>query len=220
MQFLVEAMQKGGVFMWPILLAAIFALSISLERLYAVGVRANINASAFMAQVQKLILFDQIDRAIRLCSGEPYAMLPRVVKAGLTRADGAEDEIRDAVEESVLEVGPILNKRAIHLPMLANVATLIGLLGTIQGLILAFDAVANASAEAKQQLLADGIATAMYTTAFGLIVAVPTLVAHSLIQAQIFRIQDDVDQFALRTVNLLVARRRGLRTSEPRAAAG
>jgi len=209
MDFLVSAMHKGGVFMWPILIAAIFALAISFERLYYIMFRANINGTAFMAQVQKLIMANNIDRAIKLCNAEPNSALPRVLKAGLTRANRSEIEIQNAVDESVLEVFPQLNKRSSYLPMLANVATLTGLLGTIQGLIIAFEAVAHASAETKQTLLAAGISTAMFTTAAGLVVAIPTLVLHSIIANRTTKIMDDIDQFALKTVNLLGARRRG-----------
>lgn len=195
--------------MWPILIFAVFALAIGAERLYYTWFRAAINGPVFMAQIQKLILSNNIDRAIRLCNSEPNAALPRVLKAGLTRADSSDDEIESAVNETVLEVTPGLSKRTNFLPMLANVATLTGLLGTIQGLILAFDAVARASAETKQSLLAAGIAVAMYTTFAGLLVAIPTLVLHSFVQARTWKIQDDIDQFAMKTVNLLKARRKG-----------
>lgn len=220
MNFFVDAMAKGGEFMYPILLAAIFALAIAVERMYYVMFRANINGTAFMAQVQKLIMANNIDRAIKLCNAEPNAALPRVLKAGLTRANRSEVEIQNAVDEAVLEIFPLLNKRTGYLPMLANVATLTGLLGTIQGLIVAFKAVATASAESKQTLLAAGISTAMYTTAGGLVVAIPTLVLHSIIAARTTKIMDDVDQFALKTVNLLGARRRGTLKEDGAAANG
>jgi biopolymer transport protein ExbB/TolQ len=220
MNFFVDAMAKGGEFMYPILLSAIFALAIAVERMYYVMFRANINGTAFMAQVQKLIMANNIDRAIKLCNAEPNAALPRVLKAGLTRANRSEVEIQNAVDESVLEVFPLLNNRTGYLPMLANVATLTGLLGTIQGLIVAFKAVATASAESKQTLLAAGISTAMYTTAGGLVVAIPTLVLHSIIAARTTKIMDDVDQFALKTVNLLGARRRGTLKEDGTAANG
>lgn len=209
MNLLVDAMQKGGPFMWPLLGCAVFALAISAERFYYILFRANINGTAFFAQIQKLIMANNIDRAIKLCNAEPNAALPRVLKAGLTRANRSDTEIQNAVDEAVLEVFPQLTKRTGYLAMLANVATLTGLLGTIQGLIMAFEAVAHASAETKQTLLAAGISTAMFTTMSGLIVAIPTLVFNSIILAKTTKIMDEVDQFALKTVNLLGARRRG-----------
>ena len=209
MGMLVDAMQKGGPFMWPLLACAVFSMAIAAERFYYILFRANINGTAFMAQVQKLIMANNIDRAIKLCNAEPNASLPRVLKAGLTRANRSEIEIQNAVDESVLEVFPQLNKRTAFLPMLAIVATLTGLLGTIHGLIAAFEAVAHASAETKQTMLAAGISVAMFTTASGLIVAIPILVLHAIVADRTTKIMDDIDQFALKTVNLLGARRRG-----------
>jgi biopolymer transport protein ExbB len=201
--------KEGGAFMYVILFVGVFAMAIAFERLFYIVFRANINATAFMAQVQKLIMANNIDRAIKLCNAEPHAALPKVVKAGLTRANRTEKEIENAIEEATLEVGPLVAKRTAYLAMLANVATLTGLLGTIMGLIMAFSAVAKASAETKQTLLANGISVAMYTTAGGLIAAIPTLVLHSIIVNRSNKILDDVDQFGLKTVNLLTARRRG-----------
>lgn len=209
MQMLVDMMQKGGPFMWPILAIAVLGIAIAAERLYYILFRANINGTAFFAQIQKLIMANNIDRAIKLCNAEPNAALPRILKAGLTRANRSDAEITNAVDEAVLEVFPQLSKRSHFLGMLANVATLTGLLGTIQGLILAFEAVAHASPETKQTLLAAGISTAMFTTMGGLIVAIPLLVFASVVADRTTKIMDDVDQYALKTVNLLAARRRG-----------
>jgi biopolymer transport protein ExbB/TolQ len=195
--------------MWIILVVFVFAMAIAFERLFFVVFRANINATAFMAQIQKLIMANNIDRAIKLCNAEPHAMLPKVVKAGLTRANRTEKELENAIQEVTLEIAPAVNKRTAYLGMLANVATLVGLLGTIMGLVMAFQAVAKASAETKQTLLANGISVAMYTTAGGLIAAIPTMVLHSIISNKSNKILDDVDQYGLKTLNLLTARRRG-----------
>ena len=203
------AMKDGGVWMIPILVVAVFALAIAFERLFYILFRANINATAFMAQIQKLIMANNIDRAIKLCNAEPHAALPRVVKAGLTRANRTEKEIENAIDEAILEVGPKVNKRTSYLAMLANVATLLGLLGTIWGLIEAFKAVATAPPEMKQTLLACGISIAMYTTAGGLMVAIPILLIHAIVLNRSNKILDDVDHYGLKVVNLLAARRRG-----------
>jgi len=201
--------QDGGLWLVPILICAIIAAGIAAERLFYILFRANINATAFMAQIQKLIMANNVDRAIKLCNAESSAALPRVVKAGLTRANRTEKEIENAVDEATLEVTPKLMKRSSYLSMLANIATLLGLLGTIWGLIMAFQAVATAPPEMKQTMLAGGISVAMYTTAAGLMVAIPTLVVHAVILARTTKILDDVDQYGLKTVNLLTARRKG-----------
>jgi len=219
MDFFLSSMDKGGVFMWPILISAVFGVAITAERLYFIMFRANIDGTAFMAQIQKLIMANNIDKAIKLCNAEPNRALPRVLKAGLTRANQKGADVQNAVDESILEVYPLLNQRTGYLPMLANVATLVGLLGTIQGLIQAFEAVAHASAETKGALLAAGISTAMFTTAAGLIVAIPILVLHAIVQARTVKIMDEIDQYSLKTVNLLGARGRGALTEEGAATA-
>jgi len=195
--------------MYSILVVSVVALGIAIERFIFLFFKYNINANAFMAQIQKLVLANSIDRAVQKCSAEPNALLPRVLKAGLLKANDAEGDIQNAVTETTLEVGPLINKRIGYLGMLANVSTLLGLLGTIQGLIQAFDAVARASAETKQMLLAQGISIAMYTTFMGLVVAIPIMMLQAFIQARAIRILDDVDEFGLKLVNLLVARSRG-----------
>jgi len=213
----VTMFKQGGPFMWVLLVIAVFAMAVGFERLFYVTFRANINSTAFMAQIQKLIMANNIDRAIKLCNAEPSAALPRVIKAGLTRANRSEKEIENAIDEATLEIGPAVNNRTPYLGMLANVATLTGLLGTIQGLVMAFEAVARASAETRQALLAQGISVAMYTTMGGLLVAIPTMVLHSVIMAKSNKILDDVDQYGLKTINLLTARRRGTLREEAAA---
>jgi biopolymer transport protein ExbB/TolQ len=209
MEIIIRAFKEGGVFVFPILGCAVFALAIAAERLYYIMVRANINGTAFYAQIQKLIMANNIDRAIKLCNAEPNAALPRVLKSGLTRANRGDMEIENAINESQLEVNPALTKRTPYLSMLANVATLTGLLGTIQGLIQAFDAVDSTNAETKSTMLAKGIAVAMFTTMMGLLVAIPVLILASVIQNKTTKILDEVDLYSVKTLNLLGARRRG-----------
>lgn len=204
-----EAFRTGGIWMYIILAVSIFAIGIVIERFIFLFFKYSINAEAFMAQIQKLVMANNIDRAIKLCNAEPHAALPRVVKAGLTRANRTEKEIENAIDEAILEVGPKVNKRTSYLAMLANVATLLGLLGTIWGLIEAFKAVATAPPEMKQTLLAGGISIAMYTTAGGLMVAIPVLLIHAIVLNRSNKILDDVDHYGLKVVNLLAARRRG-----------
>lgn len=208
MDILAKGMEQGGFFMWPILVCAVFGVSIGLERFFFIFFRASINAAAFMAQIQRLVLDDDVEGAVRLCNAEPSAALPRVIKAALVREARPEAEMRDAVEELSLEVYPEINRRLSFLPMIANVSTLLGLLGTIQGLIQAFKAVGEASAEARSQALSSGIAVAMYTTFFGLFVAIPVIVSHGIVAARANALLDEIDQYGLKVMNLLNATRR------------
>lgn len=208
--------RDGGVFMWPILACAVVGFAICLERLFFIFLRASIHAPVFVAQVQRDVLDGDVDAAIRLCNAEAAAVVPRVLKAGLLRADRPEAEVRDALEEASMEVYPWVTRRITFLPMIANVATLLGLLGTIQGLIECFHAVGEADAAARSTQLASGIAIAMNATFAGLIVAVPVLVLHSIIATRANALLDEIDFYSLKLVNLLNALRR---RSEPEGGA-
>jgi biopolymer transport protein ExbB/TolQ len=209
MSAIAEAFRTGGIWMYLILAVSIFAIGITIERFIFLFFKYNINAQAFMAQIQKLVMADNIDRAIKLCNAAPSRALPRVIKAGLTRANKGEVEIQNAIEEATLEVVPKVQKRTPALAVLANISTLIGLLGTIIGLIEAFEALDKATPENRQQMLSRGIALAMNTTAFGLIVAIPTLVAHLILSGMTKKILDEIDMYSVKLENLLVTRGKG-----------
>jgi biopolymer transport protein ExbB/TolQ len=162
-----------------------------------------------LAQVQKLVMANDIERAIKLCNAAPSAALPKVVKAGLTRANRGEMEIRNAVEEATLAIVPVLQKRTPNLASIANMATLLGLLGTITGLITAFRAVGAVSPELKAKVLAQGVAEAMYTTAFGLAIAVVCMFGHLFLTNMTKKIIDEIDQYSVKLENLLISRGKG-----------
>jgi biopolymer transport protein ExbB len=209
MDFVLNFFRSGGPFMYLILVISVIAMATGLERGYMILFRYNINGAAFMAQIQKLVMANNIDRAIKLCNAESDAALTKVLKAGLTRANRSAIEIQNSVDEATLETIPQLQKRTPYLSMWANVATLTGLLGTIQGLVLAFAAVANADPSMKQEMLANGISMAMYTTAFGLVVAIPIIIVHSFISNRTVKLIDEIDQYSVKLINLLAARQRG-----------
>ena len=200
-----DAFRDGGIWMYSILVVSVVALGIAIERFIFLFFKYNINANAFMAQIQKLVMAGNVDRAIKLCNAAPSAALPKVVKAGLTRANKGEVQIQNAIEEATLEVIPFVTRRTNALLALANIATLLGLLGTIIGLIEAFAALEDAAPEDRQRLLAGGISLAMNTTAFGLVVAIPTMVAHLFLSGISKRIVDEIDQHSVKLENLLVA---------------
>lgn len=199
----------GGIWMHPISLCSMISFAICIERIIALFFRYNINSHHFMAQIQKLVLANNIDRAIKLCNAAPSAALPRVIKAGLTRANKSEIEIASAVEEATLEVLPEINKRTGTLPNVANLSTLLGLLGTIVGLIDAFGAVAAAPPDMKSQMLTQALAIGLNTTAFGLIVAIPTLAIFMFLSTTTKKITDEIDRYSVKLQNLLVARGKG-----------
>jgi len=206
MDYIAKAFSEGGIWMYSILVVSVIALGVIVERFVFLFFKYNLNAKAFMAQVQKLVLSNNIDRAIKLCNTAPSAALSRVIKAGLTRANKSETEIQNSIEEATLEVLPQIEKRTSSLQALANIATLLGLLGTIIGMILAFESLATVSADKRQEALGKNIALAMNTTAFGLIVAIPTMAAHIVLSNVTKKIVDEIDQYSVKLENLLISR--------------
>lgn len=209
MSALKEALEAGGFWMWPILLISVVVFTVTIERLYMLLGRYSINADEFMKEIRKFVLAGNVDRAIKLCNQTPNAALPQVVKAGLLRANKGEVAIANAIEEATLEVMPQVRARTNSLLVFANVATLLGLLGTIIGLIAAFGGLATASEADRQEVLSSGISIAMYTTASGLIVAIPTLVIHMFLARVTTTISENVDHYSVMLEDLLVTQARG-----------
>jgi len=216
--YVAEFFREGGAFMYVNVFFLTIALATIIERVIMVMFRFNINSQALMAQIQKLILSNNIDRAIKLCNAAPKAPLARVLKAGLTRANRGQREIARALEEAVLEVTPQIAKRIPSLWSLANIATLVGLIGTITGLIRTFRSLAVATAEMKQTMLSRGISEAMNNTAFGLMIAVSCIALHLMLHNKSKAIIEDVEFQALRLENWLAQRTTGESSPLDRAA--
>ena len=197
------SLKSGGPVMIVIAVFSVISLAIIIERFYFILFRFNINGPAFMKKIQKLVEARNFERAIQLCNAAPNAALSRVLKAGLSRAGKPEREIQDAVDEVALEILPKLQKRTNYLQVIANVATLLGLLGTIFGIIISFNAVANVDPSMKQKVLTSGIAVALSTTAFGLIVAIPSLLFYSILDNFTAKIIDEIDEFSVKLINLM-----------------
>jgi biopolymer transport protein ExbB len=196
---------EGGFSSMMVVVVGIFAAAIAVERWIRIQMQYSINSRAFMAKLKKYILSDNIDRAISLCNSKSQAVLPKVLKAGLTRAKDSVTDIQNAIDEATLEVIPKLEARALYLPTLANLATLIGLFGTIAGLITAFKGGNAVDAAQRSQYLQNGIAVAMHTTALGIMVAIPTLMVSTFLQSKINSIISDIDQYSVKLINLLSA---------------
>lgn len=207
-------MDSGGTFMWVIACVAIVGIIIAAERFMALVFKYNLEANAFMDQIRKLILANHIDRAIKLCAQARDASLARVVKAGLQKANKGGEEIQSAVDEAILEVVPEITKRTDYLFLVAQIATYLGLLGTIFGMIDAFDAVANAPPEEKATALAAAISVAMNTTALGLVVAVPASVVVGLLKGLTNKILAELDLHSAKLTNLLGQRAKGQLSAE------
>lgn len=181
MDSVLKFINDSGVVGWAIMLVGIGSLALVWERIRVLYFRYGMNADQFMTKVQTLVLAKKTDEALVVCSQLKGKPLADAFKTILEKSDRDDDAIFQAHDIAMSENVPLLTKRLHYLSMLANVATLMGLLGTIHGLILSFAAVAQADPTQKQAMLANGIAVSMYTTALGLVVAIPAMVFYSFL---------------------------------------
>ena len=199
----------GWFFMWTLLTMAVFMIAIAIERTYYILVRSNINAPRFMAEIRKLVKGGDYKKAIALCNSARDKALPQVVLACLKKVASSDNvdfrSVQNSVDEGTLEVIPRLQERTGFLSMIANVSTLIGLMGTIYGLIAAFKSVSAPGIDAteKSRMLAAGIAVAMNTTLTGLIIAVPAILLYTFLHNKTVKIIDEIDEHTVKLINLI-----------------
>ena len=203
MQEIWQALVEGFPFSFVNLIVLAVVVAIIAERFVQIQYKfRRVNVEDFMVQVRKLVQAGNIDRAIKLCEAENLPLL-QVIKSGLTQVNRGEESIIAAMEERMSEVMPNLEKRIGSLWSLANIATLIGLLGTISGLIKAFKAVGFADPAQRSAILARGISEAMWNTALGLFIAVICMTAHLFLHGQAKKIKIDMERAAMKLENLL-----------------
>jgi biopolymer transport protein ExbB/TolQ len=201
MSFLSEVFSKGGPFFIVNTLFLAIVLALIVERaIYFLG--REVNGKAFLDQLKRLLAANNIDRAKKLCEATS-APVARVAKSGLNRLHRGEAAVAQAMEETMTDVLPEVKTRIGALWSMANISTLTGLLGTITGLISTFSAIGDANPAERQEKLSEGIAEAMYNTAFGLSIALLCMIAHLLLSAAMKKVISDLEAFALRFENLL-----------------
>ena len=200
-----EFIKNGGVFMYIILGVWGVGIAIALERLKKLSKNYDVDGPSFMNEVQRYVLSNDIQGAIRVCSGS-IAALPKVLKSGLKRANQGTEQIQNALDATALEVVPKVELRLNYLQLVANISTLFGLLGTIQGLISTFAAVADVDPAQKAELLAAGISQAMNTTALGLLSAITIMIVHAFLSNKADKIINEIDEFSVKLLDLLGTR--------------
>jgi biopolymer transport protein ExbB len=184
----------------------LFGAVLIAERVKALWFDYSIKTEDFMKQVKSLVEVDKIEEAIAFCSANSKKPLAHVMKRILERADRDERSIETAIDIGIAEVAPGISKRVSYLSMIANVVTLVGLLGTVGGLIMSFQAVSFADPTQKQILLAQGISVAMHATAMGLCVAIPNMLAYSFLNSKQGKLFSDIDLSATQLLDLLRSR--------------
>jgi len=199
----IRFIQDGGFFMYPILLILFVGLGITIERFMFLG-RVKKANKALWDEVYPSIQKGDTDKALKVVK-DNETEIGRILEYGLTRNRSAKnvEDVETSMEEALMEVLPRLEARTPFIATFANVATLLGLLGTVQGLIVAFAAIANADPAEKGNLLSSSISVAMNTTAFGLVVAIPLLLAYAFLQSRTGEVVESLEMASIKLLNAL-----------------
>lgn len=194
---MLAAFSSGNVFVYFTLAALLIVLGISAERFYTLYLRFRLRVPPFKKGLENALAELDINKALRIANFNPAHPVCQAAKAGLMKANAADREVVRAMEASALESMPSIQRGTAFLAMLGNLGTLLGLIGTVLGMITAFEGLAEADSGAKQEILAKGIATAMYSTALGLIVAIPATLLATIFSTRQERLLDQVEEISL-----------------------
>ncbi len=198
----------GGPFMYPILIVFAVGAAIAIERYVTLTTVTAKNRSVW-SRVQPALMNGDFEQARKLTSDDD-STISQLLSMGLARQGAVRrrEDIEIAMEESMMEIIPQLEKRTPYVALASSIATLLGLLGTIMGLIQAFTAVANANPAEKADLLSASISVAMNTTAFGLMVAIPLLVTNTVLVAKTGEIVDSLEMASVKALNVISGKAR------------
>jgi len=196
----------GGPFMYPILIVFAVGTAIAIER-YVTLTRVTVKNQSAWSKVQSALLNGDFEKA-RQMTNEDDSTISQLLSLGLARQGAVRrrEDIEIAMEEGMMEIIPQLEKRTPYVGLASSIATLLGLLGTIMGLIQAFTAVANANPAEKADLLSASISVAMNTTAFGLMVAIPLLITSSVLTSKAGAIIDSLEMASVKALNVISAK--------------
>jgi len=197
---------SGGAFMYPILIVFAFGVAIAVERYITLAMVTSKNRAVW-EKVQPLLADGDFDEARDMTNADD-STISQVLNMGLSLQGTVRrrEDIEIAMEESMMEIVPRLEKRTPYVALASSIATLLGLLGTIMGLIQAFTAVANANPAEKADLLSASISVAMNTTAFGLMVAIPLLIIHAILTSKTGDIVDSLEMATVKALNVFSRR--------------
>lgn len=206
---IVDAFREGGWPMYPILLLLLVSWAIVVERIIYLK-NCSIDKKRLLSLLKSQIMSGNIQGALSICASNP-SPVTRIISAGLIKFNRSEEEIQSAMDEAALAELPRVEANTGYLAMIANVATLVGLLGTILGLIHSFAGVAGVDPSLKATLLAKGISEAMNCTAFGLICAVPALILFAVLNGMTQRVLDNTNEVSVHVLNMVVSHRSAMK---------
>lgn len=202
MEDIVAAFKLGGEWMYPILVVSILVVGIALERVFWLYTQAGVDKKSILETLEKCIRSNDIERALKVLRSTK-APLVKVLRAGVQNFNEKKQTVQLLMDEAALSEIPRIESRTGYLVMFSNVATLLGLLGTIIGLIHSFAAVATASAGEKATELARGISEAMNCTAFGLVVAIPSLLVYAMLKSREHKLVDEINEASVTLYNII-----------------
>lgn len=220
MHGVLEFFKEGGPMMLVNLLFVVISLAVVIERCFSIFLRYRMNEKPFVAAVDRYLQAGNIEAAAKVCASSPVPALSRATRNLLKLMRNGYESPLIAVEESMLEVRPLVQARVSWLWAIANIATLIGLIGTIFGLIKAFAATAALQADQKAAALAKGIAEAMNNTAFGLSIAVFCIIFHLILNNQVVKTVERAEHALFHFVNVHAQWRKGYKPAESPASQG
>ena len=203
-ELLATKFNEGGPFMWVILVVLAIACAIVIERIIFYFILCNVNGARLVADVAKALNSDKVDEAKKI-AGSRKAPVNNLFQVALDRfGQGMSvDDIQEGVDEAAIKELPKMSQRLNYLSLFANIATLLGLLGTIAGLQVSFTSLAAVEAAKKATMLAQGISQAMNTTAFGLIVAVPCMILYTILFNKQQALTKDLDEAVVKLLNYI-----------------
>jgi len=202
-----DMIQKGGPVMWPIILCSIFAFAIFLERIFNLH-RARIDTADFMNKIGSTLKRNKVMEAIEMCNNTP-GPIAHIMKAGILKHDRPRNEIREAIEDAGVHEVPRLEKNMSALATIATISPLLGLLGTVTGMVRCFQMIQEKSTSLNPINpgdLAGGIWEALITTVAGLVVAIPTYVAYNYLVSRVDNFVLEMEKAATELMNILAAR--------------
>lgn len=200
----IRFLQSGGAFMYPIMIVFAFGLAIAFERYFYLSFVKR-NNRKLLKKIMPLLNDGRFNDVHKITAQSKVAIC-KMLSLGITRQQSSarRDEVEMAMEEVMMETIPRLEKRTHYIAMFANIATLLGLLGTITGLIKAFTAVAQVDPSLKAEILSSSISVAMNTTAFGLGVAIPLIIIFSILQSKTTEIVDSLEMATVKFANVIM----------------
>jgi biopolymer transport protein ExbB len=204
---MLELFKSGGPVMYPILLCSILFVAILIERLFHLH-RAQINTAEFVAGIRNILKKRNIAEAISICEETP-GPVAHVIKAGIIKHDRAKSEIREAIDDAALHEVPRLEKNLVVLATIAHITPLLGLFGTVLGMMQVFFKICELGGRTDAAQLAGGIGQALITTAAGLAVAIPVFIAYNYLVSRVGTLVWDMERSATEVVDLLTETERG-----------